>query len=224
MAPTNGSAIGSKPSFRKETTMKRLFTLLAALVLSASIAHARDPESAATRPEAASQAERQALNITFDDEGFGYYGLKEGVIQLDYDVGVLTLHLVEVANPHGVTHRFAEIAKLERSSYNRIYQTPDRTMSTFDKRALQAAEERRLHKLINVSSHTGGMQVQHQRADFAPVTAYYLDTLAAEGFAAALEQRHPNLAVYSVDNGSETARIVFTRAGNTTIVRLTGVE
>ena len=204
--------------------MKSFALLVLTLALFASAAQAKNPEAVTLLGTAPAQAQTGALKVAFDDEGFGYYGLAEGVIQLEHADGILTFRLVEIANPHGVTHAFAPVARLSRAEYNHIYREPGFGLSMTDPhpRTLQAEEALRLRRHIGLEERADGLRLRHQDAEFGATMAYYLETLAGFGFAITPLEQLPSVRAYTLGQGAEHARLVFIRSGNDVIVNLSG--
>ena len=206
---------------------KQLVLAVAALVLVlSSLALAKEHEEATAGPAQPAvllaTAAPQALRVTFDDGGFNYYSKDEGFIHLSSDASGLVLHLTAENNPHGTRHIFDEVDKLSRKEHNRIYQEADYRESFVEQRRVQAKEEARLQKLVNVTQRPGEVTVTHQWAYLEPVLSYYLAELAALGFEAQPELQVANIRAYTVSDGARQAKVTFTRHGNNIRVRIAG--
>jgi hypothetical protein len=170
---------------------------------------------------------QRGVSIGFDDAGFNYYAQRQGVVQLEYSGGALTLKLVKTANPHGVTHRFAVIPRLSEAAHDRLYGTYDphaHGLTEHDQAALRATERERLAGLAGISRIHGGVSVTHQRAFLDATLDYYLGALADAGFAATPEVQATNVRVFRLENGAQAAKVSFVRAGSTVQVHLTGAR
>ena len=200
---------------------KQLVLAVAALVL--SLGFAKEYETTAGPAQGAvllATAAPQALRVTFDDGGFGYYGKDEGFIRLSSDASGLVLHLQESTHPHGTRHVFDEVDKLSRKEHNRIYQEADYQESFIEQRRLQAKEEARLQRLVNVTQRRNEVTVIHGLASLDPVLSYYLAELAALGFEAQPELQVANIRAYTISDGARQAKVTFTRHGNSVRVRI----
>ena len=201
---------------------KQLVLAVAALVLSLGFAKEYETAAGPAQEAVLATAAPQALRVTFDDSGFSYYGKKEGLIALSSDANGLVLHLQESNNPHGTRHVFDEVDKLSRKEHNRIYQEADYQESFIEQRRVQAKEQARLQKLVNVTQRPDEVTVTHQWAYLEPVLSYYLAEFAKLGFEAQPELQVANIRAYTVSDGARQAKVTFTRHGNNIRVRIAG--
>ena len=204
---------------------KRIVFVAAALVLSLpgfAKEYEQDTAGPAQPAVLLAAAAPQALQATFDDSGFSYYGKDEGFIQLSSDVSGLILHLEGTADPNGVKYAFEEVAELSRKEHDRIYQKADRHESFMEQRRVQAEEGERLRRLINVTQRRNELTVIHQRASLNPVLDFYLEAFNGVGLEVRPELEARHTRVYTVSDGARQARVTFTRQGSNIRVRIAG--
>lgn len=134
-----------------------------------------------------------SAQFTIDDSGFDYFGADDGYTAIGFEGGVFTLSFSDHAMP-GSSLKIADIDLL-----------PLDEGEDFSHAAMR--------RYLPAEADHSHLEVVYTDADFDAVMADYDAQLKGLGFAAELEQTHPNRTVLHYTHGETTARVVFTRHG-----------